>query len=83
MESEAAARRIIQQALPHAQEVPPASAGQPYPSPPQGVKAWFQVHPAEPEVDHSLPHLKDVDWTGGKKGSGGSWGHLFYPPAQP
>lgn len=80
--SEAEARRIVQQALPHAQELPPAVAGQPYPSPPKGVKAWFQVQPAEPDVGNMLPHIKYADWTGGKKGSGGTWGHLFFPPAQ-
>ena len=80
--SEAEARRILQQALPHAQELLPAVAGQPYPSPPYGVKAWFQVQPAEPDVGNMLPHIKYADWTGGKKGSGGTWGHLFFPPAQ-
>jgi hypothetical protein len=78
--SEAEARRIIQQALPHAQELSPVVAGQPYPSPPPGVKAWFQVQPAEPAVGHLWPHIKYADWTGGKKGSGGTWGHLFFPP---
>jgi len=29
-----------------------------------------------------LPHIKYADWTGGKKGSGGTWGHLFFPPEQ-
>ena len=81
--SEAEARRIIQQALPHAQEMPPAAAGQPYPGPPRGVKVWFQAQPAEPHVGNMLPHIKYADWTAGKKGSGGSWGHLFFPPAQP
>lgn len=82
MGSEAEARRIIQQALPHAQELFPATAGQAYSSPPPGVKAWFQVHPAEPAVGNLLPHLKYADWTGGKKGTGGTWGHLFFPQAQ-
>ena len=81
--SEGEARRIVQQALPHAQELPPAAAGLPYSNPPRGVKAWFQVQPAEPEVGNMLPHIKYADWTGGKKGSGGTWGHLFFPPAQP
>jgi hypothetical protein len=80
--SEAEARRIVRQAPPHAQEVPPAVTGQPYASPPKGVKAWFQVHPAEPDVGNPLPHIKYADWTRGKKGSGGSWGHLFFPPTQ-
>ena len=79
--SEAEARRIVQQALPHAQELSPAMAGQPYPSPPPGVKAWFQVHPAEPGVGNMLPHIKYADWTGGKKGAGGTWGHIFFPPS--
>jgi hypothetical protein len=73
------ARRIAQQALPHAQELPPGVEGVPYPTPPAGVKAWFQVQPAEPRVGNMLPHIKYVDWTGGKKGTGGSWGHLFFP----
>jgi len=80
--SEAEARRILQQALPHTQELLPAVAGQPYSSPPYGVKAWFQVQPAEPDVGNMLPHIKCADWTGGKKGSGGTWGHLFFPPGQ-
>jgi hypothetical protein len=46
--SEADALRVARSALPHATELPPAVAGQPYPSPPKGVKAWFQVQPAEP-----------------------------------
>jgi hypothetical protein len=79
--SEDEARRIIQQALPYAQELSRGIAGQAYPGPPQGLKAWFQVQPAEPNVGHMLPHIKYVDWTGGKKGSGGSWGHLFFPTA--
>jgi hypothetical protein len=37
--SEAEARRIIQQALPQAQELPPAMAGQPYPGPRKVAKA--------------------------------------------
>ena len=75
--SESDARRIVQQALPIAQELPPGIVGQPYSNPPQGVKSWFQVHPAEPEVGNMLPHIKYADWTGGKKGSGGTCGHLF------
>jgi len=78
--SEADALRIVRAALPHATELPPAVAGQPYPSPPPGVRAWFQVQPAEPGAGHDLPHVKYADWTGGKKGSGGTWGHLFFPP---
>ena len=79
--SEVEARRIVQQALPHAQELPPAVAGQSYASAPKGVKAWYQVHPAEPNVGNMLPHIKYADWTGGKKGTGGSWGHIFFPPS--
>ena len=78
--SEAEARRIIQAALPHAQELPAAVTGQAYPKAARGVKAWFQVQPAEPSVGHVLPHIKYEVWTAGKKGSGGSWGHLFFPP---
>lgn len=80
--SEDKARRILHQALPHAQELLPAVAGQPYPSPPYGVKAWFQVQPTEPDVGNMLPHIKYADWTGGKKGSGGTRGPLFSPPEQ-
>jgi hypothetical protein len=79
--SEDEARRITQQALPHALELPPGVVGVPYPSPPAEVKAWFQVQPAEPNVGNMLPHIKYADWTGGKKGSGGTWGHLFFPPS--
>ena len=82
VDSEAEARRIVQAALPHALELPPAVTSQPYPNPPRGVKSWFQVHPAEPEVGNMLPHIKYADWTGGKKGAGGTWGHLFFPPSQ-
>ena len=77
------ARRIVRRALPHAVEVPPAVAGQPYPVPSSGVKAWFQVQPPEPDVGNMLPHVKYEDWTGGKKFRGGRWGHLFFPaPAE-
>jgi hypothetical protein len=68
--SETDARRIVQAALPHATELPLAVPGQPYPTPPIGVKAWFQVQPAEPGVGNSLPHVKYADWTRGKKGRG-------------
>jgi len=74
------ALKLVRRALPHAMELPPAVAGQPYPSSPKGVKAWFQLHPAEPVVGNDLPHVKYEDWTRGKKGLGGSWGHLFFPP---
>jgi hypothetical protein len=77
--SEADARRFIQTALPHAIELPLAVPGKPYPNPPQGVKAWFQIQPAEPSVGNNLPHVKYQDWTAGKKRTGGSWGHIFFP----
>jgi hypothetical protein len=78
--SEADAKRLVKSALPHAIELSPATAGQAYASPPTGAKASYQVHPAEPAVGNDLPHVKYVDWTKGKKGRGGSWGHLFFPP---
>src|SRR5438046_911701 len=79
--SEAEAKRLAKKALPHAVELPYATAGQVYASPPKGVKATYQVQPAEPSVGNDLPHVKYVDWTKGKRGRGGSWGHLFFPPA--
>ena|ERR1017187_1359004 len=79
--SEAEAKRLVKTALPHAIELPPATAGQAYSSPPKGAKATYQVHPAEPVVGNNLPHVKYADWTKGKKGRGGSWGHVFFPPA--
>ena len=79
--SEADAQRLVRAALPHAVELPPATPGQPYPSPPQGVKAWYQLQPAEPNAGNDWPHVKYADWTGGKKGRGGTWGHLSFPPA--
>jgi hypothetical protein len=77
--SEAEAKRIVKGAMPDGVEVSPAIAGTPYPVPPRGVKKWFQRHPPEPSVGHDLPHIKYQDWTGGKKGSGGSWGRIFFP----
>ncbi len=74
------ALRIVRQALPHAVELPEALLGLPYP-PPGNAKAWYQVHPAEPSVGNDRPHVKYADWTHGKKRTGGSWGHLFFPPA--
>lgn len=79
--SEAEAKRLVGEAMPDAVELPPAVAGQPYAGPPPGVRKWFQVHPPEPGVGHDQPHVKYADWTGGKKGRGGSWGHIFFPPA--
>ena len=77
--SEADALRLARAALPHAAELPPAIVGVPYPPPPPGVRAWFRAEPAEPAVGNLLPHVKYADWTAGKKGRGGSWGHLFFP----
>jgi hypothetical protein len=79
--SEAEAKRLMRTALPHGTELPTATAGKPYSSPPKGTKATYQVHPAEPAAGNDLPHVKYADWTKGKKGSGGSWGHLFFPPS--
>jgi hypothetical protein len=79
--SEGEAKRLVEAALPYAIELPPAKSGQPYASSPRGVKAWFQVQPAEPAVGNVSPHVKYADWTKGKKGSGDSWGHLFFPPS--
>ena len=79
VESGSEALRIVGVALPHASQLPPAQAGQPYPLPQKGVKAWFQVHPAEPNAGNDLPHVKYEDWTRGKKGRGGSWGHISFP----
>jgi hypothetical protein len=78
--SEADAKRLVTTALPHAIELAPAAAGQAYASPPKGARAAYQDHPAEPGVGNDLPHVKYVDWTKGKRGRGGSWGHLFFPP---
>lgn len=78
--SEDDARRLIQKALPHAVEAPRAIAGEAYPSAPPGAKAWYQIHPPEPAVGLKRPHLKYSDWTRGKKGRGGTWGHIFFPP---
>ena len=80
VDSEADAKRLVRTALPHAVELPAATAGQAYASPPKGTKATYQVHPAEPAVGNNLPHVKYADWTKGKKGGGGTWGHLFFPP---
>ncbi len=81
--SAADALRIVKQALPGAVGIPPGAPGQPDPSPPPGVGSWYQLHPPEPSVGNDLPHIKYADWTGGKKGAGGRWGHLFFPPEGP
>jgi len=78
VESEAVARRLLRSAMPDAVELPDAVAGRPYPRPPLGCKKWFQLHPPEPIVGHDLPHFKYEDWTKGKKGKGGSWGHVEF-----
>jgi hypothetical protein len=76
--SEEEARCLLQQAMPHAVELPPAVPGQPYPKPPLGCKRWYPLHPPEPNVGHLRPHFKYADWMGGKKGRGGSWGHIAF-----
>ena len=76
--SEAEARGLLQQAVPDAVELPPAVAGQAYPNPPAGCRKWYQLHPPEPNVGNVRPHFKYADWTGGKKGRGGSWGHIEF-----
>ena len=81
--SETEALKLVRDALPQAIEVTRAKVGLPYPSPPPRARQWFQVHPAEPNVANSLPHVKYADWTGGKKGRGGSWGHIFFPEPIP
>src|SRR5260370_31727293 len=75
--SEGEATRLVQTALPHATEVPPAVPGA-YPKPAPGVKAWFQVQPAEPSAGNNLPHVKYDYWIGGKKRTGGSCGHILF-----
>ncbi len=76
--SEAEARRLLQQAMPDAVELPVAVSGQPYPSPPASCRKWYQFHPPEPNVGNNRPHFKYADWTHGKKGRGGSWGHIEF-----
>jgi hypothetical protein len=76
--SEDEARKLLKAAMPDAVELPPGAAGQPYPNPPAGCLKWFQLHPAEPAVGHMRPHFKYADWTRGKKGRGGSWGHVEF-----
>ena len=76
--SEAEARGLLRQALPGAPELPTATAGRPYPKPAPGRLKWYQLHPAEPRVGNVRPHFKYEDWTRGKKGRGGSWGHIEF-----
>jgi hypothetical protein len=71
-------RRLLQMAMPDAVELPPAVSGQPYPNPPPGCRKWYQLHPPEPGVGNDRPHFEYADWTGGKKGRGGSWGHIEF-----
>lgn len=78
VDSEAEARRLLKDAFPDAHELPAARIGVPYPTPPAGCRKWFQLHPAEPPVGHHRPHFKYADWTRGKKGTGGSWGHIEF-----
>jgi hypothetical protein len=78
VDSESTARRLLQQALPDAIELPFATVGQPYPNPPAGCLTWFQLHPAEPLAGNYRCHFKYVDWTNGKKGQGGTWGHIEF-----
>ena len=80
VDSEDGARRLVRTALPHAIELPPAIQGHAYSAPLYGQKTWYQVHPPEPSVGNHLPHVKYADWTKGKKGRGGSWGHLYFDP---
>jgi hypothetical protein len=56
--SERDARRLLQQAMPDGVELPPAVAGQSYPTPAPDVKKWSQLQPPEPDVGHILPHFK-------------------------
>jgi hypothetical protein len=76
--SEADARCLLRQAMPDAVELPAAVAGQPYPTPAAGCQKWYQLHPSEPAVGNDRPHFKYVDWTQGKKRTGGSWGHIGF-----
>jgi hypothetical protein len=76
--SEDHARRLLQLAMPDAVELPPAVAGHPYPNPPSGCRKWYQLHPPEPRVGRTQPHFKYADWTGGKRGRGGTWGHIDF-----
>ena len=76
--SEDQARRLLQQAMPDALELPAAVPVLPYPSPPAGCKKWYQLHPPEPAAGNDRPHFKYADWTRGKKARGGSWGHIHF-----
>jgi hypothetical protein len=78
--TEERARGLLKKAMPDALELPVAIAGTPYPTPPTGCRKWYQLHPPEPGVGHAHPHFKYVDWTHGKKGTGGSWGHVEIAP---
>ena len=80
VESVEQAQRLVRKAIPEAVELPPGISGSQYPSPSAGTEAWHQQHPAEPSVGNNRPHVKYADWRRGKKGRGGSWGHVFFPP---
>jgi hypothetical protein len=76
--SEDERRRLLQAAMPDGLELPPALQGQSYPKPPKGCLKWYQLHPPEPKVGQARPHFKYEDWSRGKKGRGGSWGHIEF-----
>ncbi len=76
--SKQAALEWAQEAFPDAMHLPDAQPNAPYPST-AGYKKWYRFEPAEPNVGNNMPHVKYTDWTGGKKGTGGSWGHIFFP----
>jgi hypothetical protein len=71
------ALELAKKAFPNGEHVPSAIPGIPYPKPADSKGPWFQVHPPEKLVDSW--HVKYEDWTGGKKDSGGSWGHILFP----
>jgi len=39
-------------------------------------KVGFEIHPAEPNVENNLPHIKWQDWSKGK--ADGAEGHIFF-----
>jgi len=64
--------------MPDAWELPAATLGSRYPNPPAGCKKWYQLHPPEASAGNRRAHFKYVDWSRGKKGRGGSWGHIEF-----
>lgn len=76
--SESEARELLKRAMPDALELEAATAGEIYPKAPPGCKKWFQLQPPEPAVGNDRPHFKYENWTHGKKGRGGSWGHIEF-----